>query len=677
MTDASDRAEIESLRSRIEEHNHKYYVLDEPSIPDAEYDGLMRRLQELESRYPEMKTPDSPTQRVGAPPLDRFDSVEHRQPMLSLDNAFSDEDFLHFDRRIHDRLKLDINEPLEYVAEPKLDGVAVSLTYRNGQLEKAATRGDGLTGEDITLNIRTLASVPLALRQEPTPALMEVRGEVYMPQQGFEAYNDMAREQGGKVFANPRNAAAGSLRQLDSAITAKRPLALYVYAVGYLEGELPITTHHEMMKQLREWGFPVNREIELLRGVEACQHYYKQLGGKRDQLGYDIDGIVYKINSLDLQQELGYVARAPRWAIARKFPAQEQVTELLDVEFQVGRTGAVTPVARLQPVLVAGVTVSNATLHNKDEIARLGIAIGDQVIVRRAGDVIPQVVGRVSAESPAVKSGRKTIQFPECCPVCGSDLEQVEGEAVIRCTGGLVCAAQRKESIWHFASRKAMDIDGLGDKLIDQLVDLDMMKNVADLYMLKVEQLSGLERMAEKSASNLVEAIDKSRATTLPRFIYALGIREVGEATAKNLAQHFAEFPKLMDASMEELLEVADVGPIVATHIADFFANPGNRELINRLTQAGVTWPRIEKAQNLPLDGQTFVLTGTLEAMPRDEAKARLEQLGAKVAGSVSAKTSLVVAGPGAGSKLAKAETLGVRVVDEAEFLQMLEQYPQ
>lgn len=673
MTDAA-RAEVENLRSLIEEHNHKYYVLDEPSITDAEYDSMLRRLQKLETSHPELKTEDSPTQRVGAKPLDRFNSVEHRLPMLSLDNAFSDEEFQSFDRRIHDRLKISSDTPIGFVAEPKLDGVAVSLTYKKGLLDVAATRGDGYTGEDITLNIRTLDSVPLRLREKIIPEIVEVRGEVYMPQKGFEAYNSLARESGGKVFANPRNAAAGSLRQLDSAITAKRPLALYVYAVGFVEGELPFPTHFEMMQRLREWGLPVNKEIELVKGVEECQQYYARLEAKRDQLGYDIDGIVFKVNDLELQAELGFVARAPRWAIARKFPAQEQVTELVDVEFQVGRTGAVTPVARLQPVLVAGVTVSNATLHNKDEIERLGISIGDKVIVRRAGDVIPQIVGRAEEGEPT-QAGRKVIQFPDQCPVCQSDLEQVEGEAVIRCTGGLICAAQRKESIWHFASRKAMDIDGLGDKLIDQLVDLDMVKNVADLYSLETTQLSELERMAEKSASNLVEAIDQSRSTTLPRFIYALGIREVGEATAKNLAQYFTELEKLMSASQEELLAVPDVGPIVAAHIADFFANPGNRELIERLLGAGIHWPEIEARQNLPLAGQTYVLTGTLESMTRDEAKAQLESLGAKVSGSVSAKTSLVVAGPGAGSKLSKAESLGVKVVDEAGFLELLGMY--
>lgn len=671
MRKRSARQEIEQLRSQIEEHNRRYYELDDPSITDAEYDRLMRRLEELEAVNPDFF---SPTQRVGAKPLDRFNSVEHRLPMLSLDNAFTNEELQSFDRRIHDRLKIASDKPIGFVAEPKLDGVAVSLTYKKGRLEVAATRGDGYTGEDITLNIRTLDSVPLRLREKNIPEIVEVRGEVYMPQKGFEAYNSLARENGGKVFANPRNAAAGSLRQLDSAITAKRPLALYVYAVGFVEGELPFPTHFEMMQQLREWGLPVNKEIELVKGVEECQQYYARLEAKRDQLGYDIDGIVFKVNDLELQAELGFVARAPRWAIARKFPAQEQVTELVDVEFQVGRTGAVTPVARLQPVLVAGVTVSNATLHNKDEIERLGISIGDKVIVRRAGDVIPQIVGRAELGEPA-QAGRKVIQFPDQCPVCHSDLEQVEGEAVIRCTGGLICAAQRKESIWHFASRKAMDIDGLGDKLIDQLVDLDIVKNVADLYSLETTQLSELERMAEKSASNLVEAIDQSRSTTLPRFIYALGIREVGEATAKNLAQYFTELEKLMSASQEELLAVPDVGPIVAAHVADFFANPGNRELIERLLGAGIHWPEIEARQNLPLAGQTYVLTGTLEAMTRDEAKAQLESLGAKVSGSVSAKTSLVVAGPGAGSKLSKAESLGVRVVDEAGFLELLGMY--
>ncbi len=670
MTDQA-RNEVEQLRSQLEEHNYRYYVLDAPSIPDAEYDRLMRRLQELEAQHPDLQSPNSPSQRVGAPPLDHFATVQHRTPMLSLDNAFSDEDLADFDRRLHDRLKLNPESAIDYVAEPKLDGVAVSLTYADGELITASTRGDGVSGEDITVNIRTLASVPLRLRQPPWPALMEVRGEVYMPQAGFERYNAQAREQGGKVFANPRNAAAGSLRQLDSRMTAQRPLALYAYAIGFVEGRLDCETHFAMLQRLKSWGFPVNAKVRQVRGLSACLDYYRALEAERDSLGYDIDGIVYKVDNLQQQVQLGFVSRAPRWAIARKFPAQEQITRLLDVEFQVGRTGAITPVARLEPVQVAGVTVSNATLHNKDEIARLGIAIGDRVIVRRAGDVIPQVIG--SAE-PAADSLRQPIIFPSECPVCQSPLEQIEGEAAVRCTGGLICAAQRKESIWHFASRKAMDIDGLGEKLIDQLVDLGLVDNVADLYALQLEQLAGLERMAEKSATNLLQAIENSKQTTLPRFIYALGIREVGEATAKNLALHFGDLPPLMDASAEGLLAVPDVGPVVAAHIADFFANPGNRERVDRLIAQGIQWPAVQRAANLPLQGMTLVLTGSLESMTREEAAAKLEAMGAKVAGSVSAKTSLVIAGPGAGSKLAKAEALGIEVLDEPGLLRLLEQ---
>ncbi len=672
MADKNVRAEVEELRARIDEHNHKYYVLDEPGITDAEFDQLMRRLQQLESQFPELQSDDSPSQRVGAAPIDKFETLHHRRPMLSLENAFSDEEMERFDKRLHERLDLDETAAIEYVAEPKLDGTAISLTYEQGKLVSAATRGDGLSGENVTTNIKTLASIPLKLRSANHPSLMEIRGEVFMPQQGFENYNKLARERGDKVFANPRNAAAGSLRQLDSSITARRPLSFYAYSVSVIEGEMDCLTHHAMLMKLRDWGMPINDLIEVVTGLESCSVYYKKIAELRDNLGYDIDGIVYKVNDLDVQEMLGYVARAPRWAIARKFPAQEQVTTLLDVEFQVGRTGALTPVARLEPVQVAGVMVSNATLHNKDEIERLGICIGDRVIVRRAGDVIPQIVGRSESHS-SVK--RQAIVFPNKCPVCGSSLERIEGEAAIRCSGGLVCGAQRKESIWHFASRKAMDIDGLGEKLIDQLVDERLVDTVADLYQLKVEQVAGLERMAYKSATNLIEAIDHSKQTTLARFIYALGIREVGEATAKTLATYFGSLPRLMDASEESLLEVEDVGPVVARHIREFFGNQGNRELVDRLLQAGIEWPQAnEEKSRQPLAGQSFVLTGTLESMTRDEAAERLEFLGAKVTGSVSTRTSKVVAGPGAGSKLGKAEALGVPVLDESQFLQLLKE---
>lgn len=661
--------EIAQLRAEIQHHNYRYYTLDDPQIPDAEYDRLLRRLQELETEYPQLITPESPTQRVGATPLTEFATVEHELPMLSLDNAFNDNEILAFNRRIQERLKT--TAEIEYACEVKLDGIAVSLLYRDGLLVRGATRGDGTRGEDITQNVRTVHSVPLRLMGDDFPAVLEVRGEIYMPKAGFEALNDNARRNGEKLFVNPRNAAAGSLRQLDPRITAKRPLEMCVYSVGRVEGNLP-EKHTDILYALRRWGFLINREMAVAANINECIEFYRKMQQRRTDLAYDIDGIVFKVNERQLQEQLGFISRAPRWAVAYKFPAQEELTIVQDVEFQVGRTGAVTPVARLQPVFVGGVTVSNATLHNRDEIQRLGLKIGDTVIVRRAGDVIPQIVAVVEAKRP--DSAREII-FPSQCPVCGSPVEVVPGEAVARCDGGLICPAQRKEAIKHFASRKALDVDGLGDKLVEQLVDLGYVKAVADIYQLTREQLSSLERMGEKSADNLLRALEKSKQTTLPKFIYALGIREVGEATARNLTQYFGNLDALAKASVEELQQVPDVGPVVAHFIAEFFQQENNINAVAALRAAGVIWPEHDQPANqadLPLHGLTYVLTGTLEALSRDEAKHHLLTLGAKVAGSVSAKTDYVVAGPGAGSKLQKAEALGLKIMNEEDLLKLL-----
>ncbi|WP_111641759.1 NAD-dependent DNA ligase LigA [Marinimicrobium alkaliphilum] len=666
--------EVDALRTQINDHNYRYYALDEPQIPDAEYDRLMRRLAALEADFPDLVSPDSPTQRVGSTPLSAFETVSHELPMLSLDNAFDEADMGNFNRRIQERLK-DTAE-IEYACEPKLDGIAVSLLYRDGKLERGATRGDGTTGENITQNVRTIDSVPLRLMGQGYPAVLEVRGEIYMPKAGFERLNQTARERDEKVFVNPRNAAAGSLRQLDARITAQRPLEMCAYSVGLVEGGTLPETHTDVLYALQRWGFKINREMRAVQGIDACLAYYADLGARRQSLSYDIDGIVFKVNRLDLQQTLGFVSRAPRWAIAYKFPAQEEMTRLLDVEFQVGRTGAVTPVARLEPVFVGGVTVSNATLHNQDEIERLGVRIGDTVIVRRAGDVIPQIVGVVESQRP---DSARTIVFPEACPVCSSPVERVPGEAVARCDGGLICPAQRKEAIKHYASRKAMDIDGLGDKLVEQLVDRDLITAVADLYTLSKENLVSLERMGEKSAENLLVALDSSKTTTLAKFIYALGIREVGEATARNLASHFGTLEALAQAEEDTLQAVRDVGPVVAHFVAEFFRQAHNREAVAALQAAGVNWPEQTpvKAEALPLNDQTWVLTGTLEQLTRDQAKEALQALGAKVAGSVSAKTTCLVAGPGAGSKLAKAESLGIDIRDEAQLLSLLREHGQ
>lgn len=661
--------QIEALRAQIDAHNYRYHVLDDPSVPDAEYDRLLRELRALEEANPHLVTADSPTQRVGSTALSAFSQIQHELPMLSLENVFSYEDLLAFDQRVKTRLKTE--QDIAYVCEPKLDGIAVSLLYSNGSLTRAATRGDGTTGEDITQNVRTIKSVPLALRGENIPARLELRGEIYMSKKGFDQLNDQARTRDEKTFVNPRNAAAGSLRQLDSSITAARPLAIYCYGVGVIEGfDLP-ATHSGMLGSLKGWGLRVNPHISIAKNIEECQQYYKEMLDRRTGLEYEIDGTVYKVDRLDWQADLGFVSRAPRWAVAHKFPAQEELTQLLAVEFQVGRTGAITPVARLQPVFVGGVTVSNATLHNMDEIARLDVRVGDTVIVRRAGDVIPQIVQVVKDARPKCA---KNIRVPSKCPVCGSSVERNEEEAAYRCVGGLVCAAQRKRAIQHFASRKAMDIDGLGDKLVDQLVDAELIETVADLYSLDHASLNGLERMGAKSAENLLAALAKSKATTLPRFLYSLGIREVGESTARSLAQHFGDLEGIATASEEELHEVADVGPIVATHIVSFFQSGQNQKVIAELQAAGVHWPAIERtAQALPLAGKTFVLTGTLQTLAREDAKQRLLQLGAKVAGSVSKKTDYVVAGDKAGSKLAKATELNIRILSEQEFVDLLQ----
>lgn len=663
---------VEQLRAALDDHNYYYYVLDDPRIPDAEYDRLFRELQTLEADYPELATDNSPTRRVGSTAETSFQEITHRLPMLSLDNAFSDDELRDFDRRVRDRLATE--DPVEYVCEPKLDGLAVSLHYEQGVLTRAATRGDGYTGEDITANIRTIPSVPLTLRGDDYPDLVEVRGEVYMPKAGFEQLNRRLAEQGEKTFVNPRNAAAGSLRQKKSTVTAKRPLELCAYSMAVTDDSLLPETHWESLQRVRGWGVRINPEMRTAKGVEACLQAYQELMAKRDTLPYEIDGIVFKVNRLDLQQRLGFVSRAPRWAIAHKFPAQEELTVIEDVEFQVGRTGAVTPVARLKPVFVGGVTVSNATLHNMDEIRRLDVHIGDTVFIRRAGDVIPQVVKVVPEKRP---EGAAKVVMPSQCPVCDSDIVQIEGEAVARCSGGLYCPAQRKEAIRHYASRKALDIEGLGDRLIEVLVDEGMVNTVADLYRLTKFQLSSLDRMGDKSAGNLVAAIDRARNPVLWRFLYALGIREVGEATAKSLASHFGTLEAISAANDEALQAVPDVGPIVAGHIRTFFDQPHNQETLQALQDAGVSWQeeQVVPAEAKPLAGETWVLTGTLSQMTRDQAKEKLEKLGAKVAGSVSKKTACVVAGEAAGSKLTKAEQLGVPVLDEEGLLALLEEH--
>lgn len=664
----SIEVQIQKLRDKINEYNYRYYVLDDPTVSDAEWDQLFQQLKKLESQHPELITSDSPTQRVGAQPLKEFAEVQHSVPMLSLENAFDDEDVFAFDQRIRERLK--ISDPIEYACEPKLDGLAVSLRYENGILVRAATRGDGMMGEDITENVRTIKTVPLHLRGNGFPRILEVRGEIYMPKAGFNELNARAEAKGEKVFVNPRNAAAGSVRQLDPRITASRPLAMFCYGVGLVEGGHLPDCHSGIIDALKTFGLRVNSETKVVKDIQQCIDFHTKMSEKRQSLPYEIDGVVYKVNSLALQERLGFVSRAPRWAIAHKFPAEEVMTTVEAVEFQVGRTGALTPVARLKPVFVGGVTISNATLHNMDEVQRKDVHIGDTVIVRRAGDVIPEIVMAVPQHRP---KDAKAIKLPKHCPICHSAIEQIEGEAIARCAGGLVCPAQRKEAIKHFASRRAMDVEGLGDKLVEQLVDLDLIKTPADLYSLTLKQLADLDRMAEKSAQNLLDALAKSKKTTLARFLYALGIREVGEATAKQLAKHFGDLSPLYSATDEELQTINDVGPVVSQRIVTFFAEKHNRTVIDKLLEAGIHWEKVKiSAEGLPLSGRTFVLTGSMQSMSRDEAKDKLERLGAKVAGSVSSKTSYVVVGEDAGSKLQKAKDLGVAILNEDEFLEFL-----
>ncbi|UCB54401.1 MAG: NAD-dependent DNA ligase LigA [Thiotrichales bacterium] len=663
-----DGLRITKLREQLNRHSYLYYVLDSPEIPDSEYDRLYRELQQLEQKYPELITADSPTQRVGEQPLDAFTQITHRIPMLSLDNVFSEDELEAFFKRIHDRLEF--NDELEFNAEPKLDGLAVSLVYENGLFVQAATRGDGATGEDVTQNVKTIHAVPLRLRGEGFPRLLEVRGEVFMPKAGFNRLNKTALEKGEKTFVNPRNAAAGSLRQLDPRITAARPLSFYCYSTGAVEGEGLASTQNSILLQLQQWGLPVCPEVKRIKGIKGCLSYYDSIQRQRDDLPYDIDGVVYKVNELKWQQKLGFVARAPRWAIAHKFPAQEEITRISSVDFQVGRTGAITPVARLEPVFVGGVTVSNATLHNMDEIERKDVRIGDRVFIRRAGDVIPEVV-RVVPGSRKEKVRR--IKLPERCPVCGSDIERIEGEAVARCTGGLICKAQRTEAIKHFASRKAMDIDGLGDKLVEQMVEAGMIETVVDLYRLDLEEIAALERMGQKSAENLIAAINASRKPTLAKLIYALGIREVGEATARSLALAYGDLDSIMGADEEALQQIQDIGPIVAKHIIHFFAQPHNHKVIAQLLkEVDIQQPVVSRDRQI-LSGKTFVITGTLADMTRDEARELLQAAGAKVSGSVSAKTDYLLAGEKAGSKLTRAKKLGVEVIDEAGLRALLQ----
>ncbi|WP_137924589.1 NAD-dependent DNA ligase LigA [Cupriavidus sp. 2SB] len=684
--DATPAQRVHWLRDELDRHSYQYYVLDAPTIPDADYDALFSELQALETEHPDLLTDDSPTQRVGGAPLSAFDSVRHRVPMLSLNNGFEDEDVVSFDRRCAQGLgKTAVTVPaddlfgkadaednaVEYSCELKFDGLAMSLRYEDGKLVQAATRGDGETGEDVTANVRTIKAIPLKLRGN-APAVLEVRGEVFMYRADFDKLNARQAEAEEKTFVNPRNAAAGSLRQLDPRITAKRPLSFFAYGLGELQGADRPPTHSVMLEGFANLGLPVCSEHRVVRGAEGLLSFYRDIGERRDQLPYDIDGVVYKVNAIPEQEQLGFVSRAPRFALAHKFPAQEMTTTVEDIEVQVGRTGAITPVARLAPVFVGGVTVTNATLHNEDEIRRKDVHIGDTVIVRRAGDVIPEVVAVVLERRPA---DARAFVMPTACPVCGSHVEKLEGEVIARCTGGLICAAQRKQALLHFAQRRAMDIEGLGDKVVEQLVDNGIVHTPADLYKLGVAKLAALDRMADKSASNIVAAIDKSRETTLNRFIFALGIRHVGEATAKDLAKHFGKLDNLLAADEAALLDVNDVGPVVAQSIANFLAEDHNVEVIEQLRAAGVHWVESEpaaRAAPLPLAGKTIVLTGTLPTLSREEAKERLEAAGAKVAGSVSKKTDYVVAGAEAGSKLEKAQALNVPVLDEDGMLKLL-----
>jgi DNA ligase (NAD+) len=673
MSQQFDRTEYLQLKQQINEQAYHYYVLDEPQMADAEYDQLYQQLLQIEKQHPNWVTPDSPTQRVADQPLSKFKQVKHAMPMLSLGNVFSTDELTDFTQRIGSLL-LKANqdvEQIEFSAEPKLDGLAVSLRYEQGQLVQAATRGDGRTGEDITANIKTIQSIPLVLRGDDVPGVFEVRGEVVMPRDGFAQYNQWALERDEKVFANPRNAAAGSLRQLDPRKTAKRPLAFYAYSVGVVEPMHSFSKHSDVLAWVQALGLPVNQLNQVVSGTSGCAAYYQNIGQRRNALNFDIDGVVYKVNKLAWQELLGFVTKAPRWATAHKFPAEEATTVVEAIDVQVGRTGSITPVARLKPVSVGGVTVTNATLHNEDEIRRKDVRVGDAVFVRRAGDVIPEVVKVIVSKRP---SGTQAFQMPSHCPVCGTKLVRIEGEAVLRCSAGLSCDAQLKEGIKHFASRKGMDIEGLGDKLVEQLVDAGLVNNPADLYHLSEAQVSGLERMAQKSAQNLLLGIEQSKQTTLARFIYALGIREVGEATALTLAMQLKSLPAIMTADEQALQELPDIGVVVALKITSFFAEPNNQKVIEQLLAVGITWPEIEATAetDLPLNNQIVVLTGKLTLFTRTDAKAHLQQLGAKVTSSVSTNTDYVLAGENAGSKLSKAQELAVPVVDEAWLQNLL-----
>ena len=660
-----DRAK--ELRDTLNYHNHRYHVLDDPEITDAEYDRLMGELETLEQSHPDLMAADSPTQRVGAAPLEQFGEVRHRVPMLSLGNAFAEQEVRDFDRRVRERLEVD---DVVYVGETKLDGLAISVRYENEVLVQAATRGDGTRGEDVTQNVRTIRIIPLTLRNQP-PRVLEVRGEIYMTTRAFEQLNQRQQARGEKLYANPRNAAAGGLRQLDSKKTAERALSMFAYGIGEIDGAALPDTHFAVLERLSEWGLPVSSETLRLAGIDQCFAFYNDVGSRREQLGYEIDGVVYKVNSLADQGRLGQVSRAPRWALAHKFPAEEAITQVADINVQVGRTGALTPVARLEPVKVGGVVVTNATLHNQDEIERKDVRVGDTVIVRRAGDVIPEVVRVVTDKRP---TGTEAYRLPSTCPECGSDAMRAEGEAVVRCTGGLFCPAQQKQAIRHFASRRALDIEGLGDKLVDQLVEKKLIASAADLFALDLQTLSSLDRMADKSARNLLAALEASKDTTLARYLYALGIPDVGETTAQTLAGHFGNLDALVECDEESLQRVPDVGPVVASEIVNFFAQSHNLQVLAGLSAVlRVEVTEAPVRQEAILSGKTFVLTGTLDSMGRDEAKQRLQSLGAKVSGSVSKKTAFVVAGADAGSKLEKAENLGVTVIDETEFLAIIE----
>jgi DNA ligase (NAD+) len=671
MPKQSYAARVAELRSVLERYNYRYHALDDPEVPDAEYDRLMLELRRIESEHPELITPDSPTMRVGAAPVAAFGTVRHSIAMLSLDNAFSEDEVRDFDRRVRERLGRG-DDAVRYSAEPKLDGLAISARYDNGSFVQGATRGDGETGEDITQNLRTIKALPLKLRGDNLPPVLEVRGEVFMPLAGFKRFNEAALARGEKTLVNPRNAAAGSLRQLDPRLTAARPLDMFVYGIGNVDGTNVPPSHSQTLRLLREWGFKICPQSEVVESIEGCLEYYERMGAMRAKLAYQIDGVVYKVDDVEQQKRLGFVSRAPRWAIAHKFPAEEALSVVRGIEFQVGRTGALTPVARLEPTFVGGVTVSNATLHNMDELTRKDVRVGDTVVIRRAGDVIPEVA-RVLPERRV--AGAQLIELPAVCPVCGSPVVRELDQAVARCTGGRSCAAQRKEEIRHFASRRAMDIQGLGDKLVEQLVDRDWVKTPADIFSLGEERLASLERMGEKSAQKLQAAISAAKRTTLPRFLYALGIRDVGEATALGLAQYFKNMDALRHAGEEEVQRVPDVGPVVAKNVAAYFQDRDNAAMLDRLLAAGIEWPKIIAAQSAGgLTGKTFVLTGTLNAMSRDEAGEAVRAAGGKVSGSVSKKTDYVVAGGEAGSKLKKAEELGITILDEAQFLALLKE---